>query len=225
METILNSIFSALQITMIDIVLSGDNMGVIALAVRKLPEKQAKTANIVGVSCAILLRILFASAITTILLIEWLPIKLIGGLLLLKITWNLINLNNDEQHTNVGARSGFWNAVYNIIMADMSVSLDNILAVGGVARGNIVLIVFGLILNVPIIFFGSELVVKLIQKYKITIFIGAGILIHTSLEMILEDRLLEPYIPHAVSSLFPWIAAIIVILYGSFAARSGKEWN
>lgn len=225
METILNSIFSALQITMIDIVLSGDNMGVIALAVRKLPEKQAKTANIVGVSCAILLRILFASVITTILLIEWLPIKLIGGLLLLKITWNLINLKKDEQHANGRTRSGFWHAVYNIIMADMSVSLDNILAVGGVARGNIVLIVFGLILNVPIIFFGSEIVVRLIQKYKITIFIGAGILIHTSLEMILEDRILQPYIPNTVSSFFPWLAAVMVILYGCFAVQTGKEWN
>jgi YjbE family integral membrane protein len=218
---VLNSIFAALQITMIDIVLSGDNMGVIALAVRKLPQKQAKMANLIGVSGAIFLRILFASVITSIMLIEWLPIKLIGGILLLKITWNLINLSKDEQHVKVRERSGLWKAVYNIIMADMSVSLDNVLAVGSVARGNIVLVIFGLLLNIPIIFFGSQLVVKLIQKHKITIFIGAGILIHTSLEMILEDRLVVPYVSHVFSAVFPWTIAVVVIIYGFFEIRRG----
>lgn len=219
MDSLLGSIFSVLQITVIDIVLSGDNMGVIALAVRKLPQKQAKSANIIGVVGAIFLRILFASIITTALLIEWLPIKLLGGLLLLKITWNLINFKSDDQRAGVRSLNSFWGAVYNIMMADMSVSLDNVLAVGGVARGNTVLIIFGLILNIPIIFFGSQLVVKLIQRYKAAVFIGAGILIHTALEMILEDRILMPYIPHILTVILPWAAAGILIMYGFYSVR------
>lgn len=223
MNTFLNSIFSIMQITVIDIVLSCDNMGVIALAVRRLPKKDARRANMVGVGGAILLRILFASVITTALLVEWLPIKLIGGLLLLKITWNLINLKKEDKNANVRVQSGFWAAIYNIIMADMSVSLDNVLAVGGVARGNVVLIVFGLLLNMPIIFFGSQLMVKLIQKYKITIFIGAGILVHTALEMILEDRTIAHLVPHIITAIFPWFMAAVIIIYGFLTCTKARE--
>ena len=92
MGNILMSIFAVLQITMIDVVLSGDNMGVIALAVRHLPKDEAKRANIIGVAGAIFMRILFAAIITSLMMIEWLPIKLAGGVLLLKITWNLLTM-------------------------------------------------------------------------------------------------------------------------------------
>lgn len=219
MESLMNNIFSALQITLLDIVLSGDNMGVIALAVRKLPEKQAKIANIIGVAGAVLLRIFFASIITTLLLMEWLPVKLVGGILLLKITWNIINVKETDPGNKRSSSSGFWRAVYNIILADFSVSLDNVLAIGGIAKGNIVLVVFGLLLNIPIIFFGSQLVGKLIKKYKITVFIGAGILVHTAAGMILEDKIIAPLVSRPFAEIFPWLAAFLIIFYGIYVIK------
>lgn len=223
MESLLNNIFSALEITLLDIVLSGDNMGIIALAVRKLPPKQAKIANMVGVAGAILLRIFFASIVTTLLLVEWIPVKLVGGLLLLKITWNIIDIKETSSGSPNRSSSGFWRAVYNIILADFSVSLDNVLAIGGVAKGNIVLIVFGLLLNIPIIFFGSQLVGKLITKYKITAFIGAGVLVHTALEMILEDKIIYHYVSRPFTEVFPWLIALIIIFYGIYVTRKGNN--
>jgi YjbE family integral membrane protein len=214
MESIMISIFSILQITLIDIVLSGDNMGVIALAVRNLPKEQARMANLIGVSGAIVMRVIFASIITTLLMIEWLPIKLIGGLMLLKVTWNLLTIKDNENVRGVNGKRGFWIAVYNIMIADMTMSLDNVLAIGGIAHGNIVMIGFGLLFNIPIIFYGSQLVGQLIKKYKITIYIGSGILVHTALDMILEDRLIASHIVASFSRLFPWIIAISIILYG-----------
>lgn len=220
MDEILISIFSIMQITLIDIVLSGDNMGVIALAVRNLPKNQARKANLIGVCMALCMRVIFASIITKLLLIEWLPIKLAGGLLLLKITWNLLAMKEEKNLQRKDEKRGFWFAVYNILLADMTMSLDNVLAIGGIAHGNIVMIGFGLLLNIPIIFFGSQLVGELIEKYKLTIYIGAGILVHTSLDMILEDRLIAPHIFTSFSAIFPWIIAILIILYGIYKNKA-----
>lgn len=213
MDNVPDFLFRALQITLIDIVLSADNVGIIALAVRKLPKKQARIANLVGVAGALFLRILFASIITTLMSIEWLPIKLIGGMLLLKITLNLLNLSQSSKTTS-RPKNHFWQSVYNIIIADVSVSLDNVLAIGGVAKGDIGLIIFGLLANIPILFFGSQLCVDLIERYRLTIFVGAGILVHTGVEMILEDNLLSLYVDSVMGPVFPWIAGALVILYG-----------
>jgi YjbE family integral membrane protein len=219
MTGLLNSIFAILQVTLIDIVLSGDNMGVIALAIRNLPPKIAKRANFVGVVGAILLRIVFASVITTLLMIEWLPIKILGGLMLLRVTWSLIRMKDNENVYRVKEKRSFWVAVYNIIVADLSMSLDNVLAIGGIAHGNIVIIVFGLLFNIPVIFFGSQLVVRLIKRNKITIYIGAGILVHTALDMIFEDKFAAPYINGVFSKVFPWIVAVIIMIYGFFSLK------
>lgn len=216
----MNSIFCLLQITLIDVVLSGDNMGIIGLAVRNLPKDQARKANLIGVIGAICMRVIFASIITTILMIEWLPIKLAGGILLLEITWNMMNLKEDENEYRKVGKRGFWTAVYNIIIADMSVSFDNVLAIGGIAKGNLWMIIFGLLVNIPIIFYGSQLIVKLIKRYKITVYIGSGILAHTALDMILEDKLISPYFSLVFSRVFPWIIAVLIMIYGVYAIRN-----
>lgn len=219
MNEVIFFLVSALQITLLDLVLSGDNVGVIALAIRNLPPKQAKTASIVGVCGAVGLRILFASIITTFMMIEWLPIKLIGGLLLIKITWDLMTSKEEEEQHNTKTHSGFWKAVSSIIIADISMSLDNVLAIGGAAHGSIGLVVFGLLLNIPIIFFGSQLVARLMTRYKITVFIGAAILMHTSVGMIFEDKLISSHLNHVFSVIFPWIMAIGVLMYGFYIVR------
>jgi YjbE family integral membrane protein len=215
MNNIFVFIISALQITLIDIILSGDNIGVIALAIRNLRPHEAKIANIIGISCAIGLRILFASIVTVIMELEWLPIRLIGGVLLLKITWDLVSKGYDDRgECNVKSPPGFWKAVISIILADASMSLDNVLAIGGAAGGHVGLIAFGIALNIPVIFFGSQYVSTIMKKYRIAIHIGGAILLHTALSMILEDRLLAPYISKAVALIVPWAAAGIAIIFG-----------
>lgn len=225
MSELLYFIVTALQITLLDIVLSGDNLGLIALAIRNLPAKQAKIATLTGVGGAIGFRIIFASLMTTIMAIRWLPIRLVGGILLLKITWNLITANAaGEEEGHVASAGTFWKAVASIIVADMSMSLDNVLAVGGAADGNIGLIAFGIFLNLPILFFGSQLVANLMNKYRVIIFAGAAILTHTALHMVLEDQLLAPFVPHLLTLIFPWLVALGVFCYGVYLLKKA-EWK
>jgi YjbE family integral membrane protein len=216
-------IMPVLQIAILNIVLSGDNVGVIALAIRNLDPKQAKKISMIGISAAIILRIFFASILTLIMDIEWLPIKLVGGILLLKITWDLINEDTCTEETGyVRSESTFWKAVVTIILADLSMSLDNVLAIAGAANGSIGLIAFGIILNIPIIFWGSQYVADLMKKYRITIYIGGAILMHTALSMILEDRLLLPYVNHIVAIILSWLLAVAVLVYGFYKIKQIK---
>lgn len=214
MNNLIACIIGAAQITLLDIVLSGDNIGVIALATRKLPPTYAKKASAIGVLGAVLLRILFACLITYILMIEWLPIRLVGGILLIKITWNFIKPYSHEEDVHVSPSSKFIGAIRSIIIADATMSLDNVLAIAGAAQGNIVLIIFGLLLNIPIIFCGSQYVAKLMNKHPIFTYIGGAILAHTSFKMLFEDKFLQPYVPDLVSLLIPYTVAAITLIYG-----------
>lgn len=212
------------KITLLDFTLSGDNIGVIALATKSLPENVAKKARTVGAAAAILLRILFACGITYILAIEWLPIKLVGGLLLVKITWDFVKPQNEaHEDESVKESSKFWDAILVIVVADLSMSLDNVLAIASAADGNLLLIIFGILLNIPIIIFGSKFVADLMTKHKIVIYIGGAILAHTSFKMLFEDRLVAPYLNHTFSSIFPWAMAVLVIVYGFYVIKKEKS--
>jgi YjbE family integral membrane protein len=188
--------------------------------------------------------------------IQWLPLKFIGGLLLLKITWDLLKTapqecpldeperkeppkgfspcitstpgekmvsSSAEKHPNILDNRGFWKAVSTIVLADVSMSLDNVLAVGGAANGNVGLIAFGIALNLPLLFFGSQYVAELMNRFRVIIYIGAGVLMQTALSMILEERLLTPYIPHLVAVIVPWVIAIIVLVHGYLITRRKPE--
>ena len=216
-------ILPVLQIALLNLVLSGDNVGVIALAIRNIDPKKAKVVSMIGISGAIILRIFFASILTVIMSVEWLPIKLIGGILLLKITWDLINEDDSiEENGNVKVERNFWRAVVSIILADLSMSLDNVLAIAGAAKGSVGLITFGIILNIPIIFWGSQFVADLMKKYRITIYIGGAILMHTALSMILEDKLLVPYVSRNIAIIMSWLLAIAVLAYGFYKIKQTK---
>ncbi|KZL91214.1 TerC family protein [Clostridium magnum] len=218
-------LLGAMQITLLDIVLSGDNIGVIALATKDLPEKYAKKASAIGVFAAVSLRIIFACLITYILMIDWLPIKLIGGLLLVKITWNFVRSDSKEENANIHVSSKFMGAICSIIIADITMSLDNVLAIAGAAEGSLVLIVFGLVLNIPIIFFGSQYVAKLMNKHPIVTYIGGAVLAHTSFKMLLEDKLLSPYIPSIIEVTVPYAAALLTIIYGLYIINRPKNYS
>lgn len=227
MDSVIGLIIGALHIFLLNMVLSGDNIGVIALATKDLPEDLAKRASRVGVMAAIGLRIFFACIITYIMMIEWLPIKLVGGLLLVKITWDFIKPQHeeqaDEQAEGAKAVKDYWAAVRSIIIADISMSLDNVLAIGGAANGRIELIIFGLVLSIPIILFGSQFVANLMKKHAIVIYIGGAILIHTAFGMIFEDKLIIQYIPHLVGIAVPFIISALTLAYGMYLIRSMPE--
>lgn len=216
MSNLITMAIGAFQITLLDIVLSGDNIGVIALATRNLPKELAKKASIIGVTAAVLLRIIFACLVTYILMIQWLPIKLVGGLLLIKITWDFIKPDNNSNNVVVHSSQKLFSAVTSIILADITMSLDNVLAIAGAAAGNIVLIIFGLLLNIPIIFLGSQYVAKLMQKHKIVIYIGGAILAHTAFSMLLNDPIIKSRVSYTLIKYFPYAASILVFLYGIY---------
>jgi YjbE family integral membrane protein len=205
-------ILSLLQIALVSIMLSVDNVGAIALAIRNLPDKEAKKANLVGISGALGIRLIFAIFCVKLLEIQWLPIKLAAGLLLLYVTWNFINPK--ENNSKVKSEASFWKAVASILFADISMSLDNVLSMVSMSNDNIWLVVYGMVVSSVVIFFCAEFVNKLMQKFKIVIYIGAAVLVHTAFSMIVEDAFIEPYLTHLLTSLIPWVGAIIMFSVG-----------
>jgi YjbE family integral membrane protein len=217
MNTYILIISGILKITMLDIVLSGDNIGIIALATKDLSPKLAKKASFIGVIAAITLRIIFTCLVTYILMIQWLPIKLFGGALLVIITWNLIK-PNDEKEMKHKATTKLSHAIYSIVLADLTMSLDNVLAIAGSAHGNVYLIIFGLLLNIPIIFWGSLYVAKVMREHPFIVYIGAAVLAHTAFDMMLHDNLLLPYLPIHVIKYLPYAAALFTLIYGVYVS-------
>ncbi|GLK55333.1 YjbE family integral membrane protein [Methylopila capsulata] len=175
---------SLLQIIWIDLLLSGDNAVVIALACRKLPADQRKLGILLGAGAAVALRIIFAFFITFLLGVPFL--KVAGGLLLF---WIAIKLATDEQedHADVEASANLWGAVRTIAIADAVMSLDNVVAIAAAAKGHPELFIFGLLLTIPLIIAGSTLLSAILQKFPILVWIGAALLGWIAGEMILGD--------------------------------------
>ncbi|WP_188455161.1 TerC family protein [Virgibacillus oceani] len=178
------SLIALLKIIAIDIVLSGDNAVVIAMATRGLPKHQQNKAIFIGTGGAVILRILFAIVIVYLLQIPF--VHLIGGLLLLWIAYHV--LVDDQEETNIKSSGTVGKAVLTIIMADAVMSLDNVVAVAGAAHGHIGMIALGVAVSIPIMIFGSKLIVRALDKYAWIAYIGAGILAWTAGEMITGDE-------------------------------------
>lgn len=175
-------------IVLIDVVLGGENALVIAMASRKLEPNLRKKALIWGTFGAVAVRFLCVAALTYLLMIPGL--RLIGGLALLYIAWQLVRPQH-EAHKEVEAKTTFWGAMATIVWADAVMGLDNALAIAGAAGGNWYLIIFGLLLSVPIILFGSTIVAKIMERYPKTIWIGGGVLVVVALQMIWNEPLLQ----------------------------------
>lgn len=178
------AIFALLNIIAIDIVLSGDNAVVIAMATRSLPVHQRNKAILIGTGGAVLLRILFAVIIVYLLQVPL--VHVIGGILLIGIAVNL--LIEDEETTEVKSSGTILKAVGTIIMADAVMSLDNVVAIAGAANGHIGMIAIGVAVSIPIMIFGSKLIVRLMDEHSWIAYIGAGILAWTAGSMIVEDQ-------------------------------------
>jgi YjbE family integral membrane protein len=129
----------------------------------------------------------------------------------------------EEELADIKQTSKFWEAVGVIIIADVSMSLDNVLAIAGAANGHILLIIFGIALNIPVLFLGSQFVSNLMKKYRITIYIGGAVLAHTAFKMIFEDGLIVSHIPHPFAMVFPWLMAAATLIYGFYIVNNTKE--
>ena len=175
---------SILQILIIDVVLSGDNAVVIAMAAHRLPRRQRKLAILCGAGGAIGLRVLFTWILSQLLGIPLLRFG--GGLVLVWIAMKLL-LEEEEQDHKVREAGGLFHAVWIIIMADLVMSLDNMLAVGGASEGHMTLILFGLILSIAIIMSCSAIIADWMNRFPILVVLGAAVLAWTAAEMMLED--------------------------------------
>lgn len=178
-------ITSLLQIIWIDLLLSGDNAIIIALACRSLPEGQRKWGIILGAGAAVVLRIIFALIISYLLEVSFL--KLAGGFLLFWIALKLLT-GADHGPTQVKDSTNLWSAVRTIALADAVMSLDNVVAIAAAAGEHRILFVFGLLLSLPLIVFGSTLILKIIQHFPIFVWAGAALLGWIAAEMIVGDK-------------------------------------
>ena len=212
-EILYNAAFiSILQIIAIDIILGGDNAIVIALACKNLPEKQRKLGIFYGALGAIILRVIMVFFATSLLMVSGL--KIVGGLLLLWIGVKLILDNGKETSIKVSQEKNLFGAIKTIIIADFIMSLDNSVAIAAAADGNIYLVIFGLLLSVPIIIWGSSIILKLIDKYPVIIYLGSGLLGWIAGDMIKTDILTLKYFSASVTQEFlPLAGSFFVIIY------------
>ena len=224
MEFLSASFFAALaQIMLVNIVLSGDNAVVIALAARNLPAQYQRKAVLWGSGGAIILRV--ALTVVAVWLLQVPFLQCLGGLLLLWIALQLLIEEDGEegQHT---AQNSLMGAVKTILIADVVMSLDNTLAIAGVAKGNWTLLIVGLGLSIPLIVLGSTVIMKIMDRYPVVVYVGAALIAWTAGEMIDSDPAIRPYLPHGLhdSVLLPLVLTVAVVGYGAWSnARQGRS--
>lgn len=177
-----------LSIVVIDLVLAGDNAIVIGLAARNLPKEKQKTVIIWGTVGAVVIRVIATIAVVWLLKIPGL--MLIGGVLLVGIAYKLLV---EEKGHDVKAGENTWAAIRTIIIADAAMGLDNVLAVAGAAHGSIWLVILGLAISVPIVVWGSTVIIKWMERHPIIITIGSGILAWTAAKMIVGEPFLKTF--------------------------------
>ncbi len=207
-------------IMMVNIVLSGDNAVVIAMASRCLPPKQQRLAILWGSAGAIGLRVILTVVAVVLLQIPYL--QFFGGLLLVWIAAKL--LLEDESCENVEASDSLWAAVKTIIIADIIMSLDNTLAIAAIAKGDYLLLFIGLALSIPLIIFGSQLLVVVMNRFPIIVYIGAGLIAWTAGEMMIRDQKVGHYFTaYTPEWLIPLAITAAVIALGVWQKKYKKK--
>ncbi|MDE2272492.1 MAG: YjbE family putative metal transport protein [Xanthomonadaceae bacterium] len=179
------------SIILIDLVLAGDNAIVIALAARNLPRHHQFRAIFWGTVGAIAVRVAMTAGVIWLLKIPGL--MLVGGIVLIPIAWRLLR-QDEEQNPRAGRRiMGFWSAIGTIMLADALMGLDNVLAIAGASGGRLGLVVLGLLVSVPLVVWGSTLLLKLIERHPVIIYIGAAAIAWTAARMITRDDVVKAW--------------------------------
>jgi YjbE family integral membrane protein len=222
MEFLTASWWSALlAIILIDLVLAGDNAIVIALAARNLPSRLQKKAIIWGTLGAIVVRSLMTLGVVWLLRIPGL--MAVGGLGLVWIAYKLLADKDDGNQHGDAVASTFWGAMKTIVVADALMGIDNVLGVAGAAHGAFDLVVIGLLVSVPIVVFGSAIVLKLVERFPLIVHAGAAVLAYTAANMIIHEPLLDELFDEAVIRWITYAAAIAgVLAAGQWAATRGN---
>ncbi|ANB57357.1 integral membrane, YjbE family protein [Anoxybacillus sp. B7M1] len=208
-----------IKIIAIDIILSGDNAIVIAMATRKLPKEQQNKAIFWGTGGAVILRILFAAIIVFLLKIPF--VHLAGGLLLLWIAYKV--LVEHEETANIQSSDRLLKAIWTIIVADAVMSLDNVVAVAGASEGHVGMIAFGVAISIPIMIFGSKAIVAIMEKHVWITYIGSGILAWTGGKMMMEDEGFTSFLHLPKGPLSYAIAAGLTIFVLALAYLTNKK--
>ena len=206
----------------VDLILAGDNAVVIALAVRNLQGQNRRRAIVLGALGAVVLRLIFAAIVSYLLLIPFLQVA--GGLLLFWIAWRLIKEEPGEE-ADVQAGETQWEAIRIIILADVVMSLDNVIALVGVSGGDLLLLGTGIALTIPLVIFGSALLTSLLDRFPILVYAGAGLLVYIAVEMLFADVALHEYLEPYES--FEWpiaitAAVVFAAIAWAWARRKGK---
>jgi YjbE family integral membrane protein len=209
------------QIILINIVLSGDNAVVIALACRSLPARQQKKAILFGSVGAIVLRLVLTFFAVYLLTLPYL--KLVGAALLLWIGIGLLKGEDEDEHME--SHASLAAAIKTIVIADIVMSLDNVIGVAAAAKGNVLLLVVGLVVSIPLIIFGSTIILKLMTRFPVIITIGAGLLGWVAGEMALSDPAINLWAAqqHTLHMAAPVIGALVVIAAGKYLARVSSQ--
>ena len=198
-----------LAIVLIDLVLAGDNAIVIALAARNLPKHLQKKAIVWGTVGAIVVR--SAMTVGVVWLLKVPGLMLVGGLGLVWIAYKLL-ADQGEGNDHGPVASTFWGAMKTIVVADALMGVDNVLGVAGAAHGSFDLVIIGLIVSVPIVVFGSTMVLKLVQRFPLIIQAGAAVLAVTAARMIVSEPLLDDVFDHAAARWATYAAAVVGVL-------------
>ncbi len=212
-----------LKIIGVNIILSGDNAVVIALAARSLPEKQQKQAIFWGSGAAILMRIVLTLFAVALLALPWL--KLIGSVLLLWIGIKLLT-DNEEGDDGVKSHDTLLSAIKTILIADLVMSLDNVIAVAAAAKNNTLLVMIGLAISIPLIIYASTLLIKLMERYPIIITIGAALIGWVAGEMAWDEIVISSFtsqFPKWFEYLAAAAGAIVVIMAGKLLAKKSAS--
>lgn len=212
------------SIVLLDIVLAGDNALVIALAVRSLPVKQQFWGRIFGTLGAVALRLIFIVAVTWLLRIPLL--RFVGGLVLV---WIALKLVAHPQNADGKVRQGatLKEAIGIIMIADVVMSFDNVMAISGVAQGNLVLVVFGLLLSLPLVVWGSGLLARLMNRFPLIVWLGGGVLGWVAMKMMLDDPIVIEWLGHALAQtlhqIAPYALGAMIAALGWWFARGTKH--
>ena len=214
---------AALEIIVINILLSGDNAVVIALACRNLPAKQRTLGIFYGVIGAVVLRVILTFFAVQLLLLPWLQI--VGAALLVWIGIKLIAEDEGGEH-EIEASDRLLSAVKTVIVADLVMSLDNVIGVAGAAKGSVLLLIFGLVVSIPLVVIGSQLIMMLIERFRWLVVAGGGLLGYIAGEIATADAAVKPWIDARMPDLH-WVVPVagvaLVVAAGMGLARRGRQ--
>lgn len=203
-------------IIFIDLILAGDNAIVIGMAARNLPKHQQKAAILWGTAGAVAIRITATALVVYLLKVPWL--QLAGGLLLIWIAYKL--LVQEEGGHEIKAGNTLMQSIWTIIIADAAMGLDNVIAIAGAAQGELVLVVLGLLISIPIVVWGSTLFIRLINRFPWIIYLGGGVLAYTAAKMITNEKRISEMIGDQ-----NWIAWVFYALVTAAVLLAGYAVN